>query len=184
NAAGPWAGRVGALAGLEIPVSPYRRCIYMTELFSLLPAEIPLTVDVGSGFYMRREGRRILFGASNEDEPPGENLSVDWEWLETVLEAGIARFPVFAEAGLAYKNCWAGLYEITPDHMPILGRHPDLPNYIDANGFSGHGIQHSPATGMLIAEEILDGRARTINIDDLRIARFKESRPALESNII
>ena len=183
NAAGAWAGQVGALAGLEIPVKPCRRCIYLTEAFPLIPNDIPLTIDVSSGFYMRKEKHRVLFGASNESEPPGENLAVDWDWMETVLALGVARFPVLAEAGLAYKNCWAGLYEITPDHTPILGRHPELPNYVDASGFSGHGIQHAPATGMLIAEEILDGRAHTIDIDDLRITRFRENRPPAESNI-
>ncbi|HMO56830.1 MAG TPA: FAD-binding oxidoreductase, partial [Roseiflexaceae bacterium] len=74
----------------------------------------------------------------------------------------------------AERLCWAGSYEITPDHMPILGRHPQLPNYIDASGFSGHGIMHSPATGLLMAEEILDGRAHSIDIDDLRIMRFAQ----------
>jgi sarcosine oxidase subunit beta len=89
-----------------------------------------------------------------------------------VLEAGLSRFPILERAGLAEKLCWAGSYEITPDHMPILGRHPELPCYVDASGFSGHGIMHSPATGLLIAEEILDGRAHTIDIDELRITRF------------
>jgi sarcosine oxidase subunit beta len=183
NAAGPWAGQVGTLAGLEIPVQPVRRCIYMTEPFPLIAADIPLTIDVDSGFYLRKEGAKVLFGMSNENEPPGENLTVDWDWLETVMEAGLRRFPVLAEAGLSYRNCWAGLYEITPDHMPVLGRHPALPNYVDASGFSGHGIQHAPATGMLIAEEILDGRAHNINVDDLRITRFREQRLHAESNI-
>jgi sarcosine oxidase, subunit beta len=183
NAAGPWAGEVGAMAGLEIPVNPYRRCIYLTEPFPGIPSDIPLTIDVGTGFYMRKEKQKVLFGASNESEPPGENLAVDWDWMEKVLEMGVRRFPVLAEAGLAYRNCWAGLYEITPDHQPILGRHPELSNYVDASGFSGHGIQHAPATGMLIAEEILDGRAQTIDIDPLRINRFRENRPPIESNI-
>lgn len=183
NAAGPWAGEVGALAGLEIPVKPYRRCIYLTEAFSGIPSDIPLTIDVGSGFYMRKEKQKVLLGASNEDEPPGENLAVDWDWMEKVLEMGVRRVPVLSEAGLAYRNCWAGLYEITPDHQPILGRHPALSNYVDASGFSGHGVQHAPATGMLIAEEIIDGRAHTIDVDSLRIHRFSENRPPMESNI-
>ncbi|MGD0509395.1 MAG: FAD-binding oxidoreductase, partial [Terriglobales bacterium] len=118
-----------------------------------------------------------------ENEPPGENLAVDWDWLEVVMEAGISRFPMLAEAGLATRNCWAGLYEVTPDDNPILGIHPDLPNYVDANGFSGHGVMHAPATGMLIAEEILDGRARTINIDELRITRFRQQTLKPESNV-
>jgi len=183
NAAGAWAGQVGALAGLEIPVTPYRRCVYMTEPFSPIPNEIPLTIDVGTDFYMRKEGQKVLFGLSNLNEPPGENLAVDWEWLDTVMDAGICRFPMLQHAGLAPKNCWAGLYEITPDHHPILGFHPELPKYVDASGFSGHGVMHSPATGMLIAEEILDGRAHTINIDELRITRFKNKTLHCEANV-
>lgn len=172
NTAGSWAGDVGKLAGLDIPVRPYRRCVYVTEPFAAIPGPIPLTIDVGSGFYMRKELDNVLFGKSNYAEQPGYNLTVDWEWLDTVLEAGLGRFPILERAGLAEKLCWAGAYEITPDHMPILGRHPELEGYVDASGFSGHGIMHAPATGMLIAEEILDGRAHSINIDPLRITRF------------
>jgi sarcosine oxidase subunit beta len=173
NAAGPYAGEVAALARLDVPVKPYRRVVYVTEPFPLIPGAIPLTIDVGSGFYMRKEQQNLLFGASNYDEPSSHNLQIDWDWLDTVLEKGFARFPILERAGLAEKLCWAGSYEVTPDHMPILGRHPELPNYVDASGFSGHGVMHSPATGLLIAEEILDGRAQTIDIDELRLARFR-----------
>lgn len=183
NAAGPWADRVGALAGLDIPVRPYRRCVYMTQPFAAIPDGIPLTIDVGSGFYMRKEGRSVLFGLSNESEPSSENLGVDWQWLEHVLEAGVARFPVLEQAGLARQRCWAGLYEITPDHLPVLGRHPELGNYLDASGFSGHGVMHAPATGLLIAEEILDGRAHSIDIDPLRITRFRTGHLNPETNV-
>jgi len=182
NAAGPWAGSVGALAGLEIPVLPYRRCIYMTEPIPF-PDSSPFVIDTETGFYMRKEGDKLLIGVTNENEPPGENLAVDWDWLETVLESGAKRFPFIADAGIVRRNCWAGLYENTPDHVPILGRHPDLPNYIDASGFSGHGVMHSPATGMLIAEEVLDGRAHSIDIDPLRITRFASRNAPVESNV-
>jgi sarcosine oxidase subunit beta len=184
NAAGSWAGEVGALAGLDVPVRPFRRCVYMTEPFALIQGPIPLTIDVGTGFYLRKEQENVLFGKSNLAEPPSHNTQVDWDWLDSVLEDGLARFPILERAGLAEKLCWAGSYEITPDHMPILGRHPDLPNYIDASGFSGHGIMHSPATGLLMAEEILDGRAHTIDIDELRITRFTTQRLAHELNIV
>jgi glycine/D-amino acid oxidase-like deaminating enzyme len=183
NAAGAWAGQVARLAGLENPVLPYRRCIYFTEPFAPIPRDIPLTIDVGSGFYLRKEHDNVLFGLSNPDEPSSERLDVDWEWLERVIEAGIRRFPTLADAGLAMKSCWAGLYEITPDHLPILGRHPDRPTWVDANGFSGHGVLHSPATGMLMAEEILDGQAHTIEVDSLRLTRFREGALAHEPNI-
>lgn len=184
NAAGSWAGAVGALAGLDIPVQPYRRCVYVTEPFSRIPADIPLTIDVSSGFYMRKEHNSLLFGKSNTAEPPSHNLMVDWGWLDTVLEAGLSRFPILEQAGLSEKQCWAGAYEITPDHNPILGRHPELPSYVDASGFSGHGIMHSPATGLLIAQEILDGRAHSIDIDELRITRFLKGVVGHEHNII
>ncbi|HMP39847.1 MAG TPA: FAD-binding oxidoreductase [Roseiflexaceae bacterium] len=174
NAAGSWAGEVAALIGLDVPVRPYRRCVYVTEPFAAIPGAIPLTVDIATGFYMRKEHDNILFGKSNYNEPASHDVTVDWEWLDSVLEAGLARFPILEQAGLAERLCWAGSYEITPDHMPILGRHPQLPNYIDASGFSGHGIMHSPATGLLMAEEILDGRAHSIDIDDLRIMRFAQ----------
>jgi sarcosine oxidase subunit beta len=183
NAAGCWAGAVGALAGLQIPVAPYRRSIYMTEDFPLWSSDMPFTFDVSSGFYIRKEGHGLLFGLSNPAEPPSERIDVDWEWLDTVLTAGIDRFPPLEDARLAEKKCWAGLYEITPDHLPILGRHPDLPNYVDASGFSGHGVMHSPATGLLMAEEILDGRATSIDIDELRIPRFAAPAGRHETNI-
>jgi len=182
NAAGPWAARVGALAGIHVPVLPYRRCIYMTEAMPSVPG-FPFTIDTASGFYMRKEGDKLLIGVTNESEPSGENLAVDWDWLETVLERGAQRFPFLADVGIVRRNCWAGLYENTPDHMPILGRHPELPNYVDASGFSGHGVMHSPATGMLIAEEVLDGRAHTIDIDDLRITRFEGEQARAEANV-
>ena len=182
NAAGPWAGAVGVLAGVNVPVLPYRRCIYMTEPMPSIPV-FPFTIDTSSGFYMRKEGDKLLMGVTNEREPPGENLAVDWEWMETVLERGAHRFPFLAEAGMVRRNCWAGLYENTPDYLPILGRRPGLENYIDASGFSGHGVMHSPATGMLIAEEVLDGRAHTIDIDALRITRFETQSAAIERNV-
>jgi len=183
NACGAWSGQVAALFGIDLPVEPYRRNAYMTERFPKFPDPIPLTFDVETGFWMRKEGDSVLFGLANAAEPPGVNLNVDWEWLPEVLEAGIERFPLLEEARLAKKQCWAGLYGISPDHMPILGRHPEMPNYLHASGFSGHGVMHSPATGMLIAEEILDGRAHSINIDELRITRFRNMSVESETNV-
>ena len=183
NACGAWSGQVAALIGVDLPVQPYRRNAYMTERFPKFPDPIPLTFDVDTGFWMRKEGDSLLFGMANPAEPPGVNLNVDWEWLPEVLDAGINRFPVLEEASLAKKHCWAGLYEISPDHMPILGRHPEIPNYLHASGFSGHGVMHSPATGMLIAEEILDGRAHSIDIDELRITRFRKMSVQNETNV-
>jgi sarcosine oxidase subunit beta len=183
NATGSWAGEVGALAGLEIPVKPYRRMIFISEPFAQIPNNIPMIIDDSSGFYLRKEHESLLFSASNPNEPSSRNQTLDWEWFDQVLDMGFARCPVIEHARLAEKQCWTGFYEITPDHMPILGKHPHLPNYIDASGFSGHGIMHSPATGLLMAEEILDGRAHTINIDELRIDRYLNGSVTHERNI-
>jgi sarcosine oxidase subunit beta len=183
NASGAWSGQVASLLGVDLPVQPYRRNAYMTENFPSFPDPIPLTFDVDTGFWMRKEGDGLLFGMANPADPPGVNLNVDWDWLLEVLDAGIDRFPLLEEARLAKKQCWAGLYEISPDHMPILGRHPEMPNYLHASGFSGHGVMHSPAAGMLIAEEILDGRAHSIDIDELRITRFQNMSVENETNV-
>jgi sarcosine oxidase subunit beta len=174
---------VAALAGLDVPVRPFRRNIYMTTPFPQIPSSMPFTFDVGSGFYMRPEGASILMGASNPAEPSSYTTTVDWEWFDQVLEHGLARFPILEQAGLAEQQCWAGLYEITPDHNPILGRNPELDGYVDASGFSGHGIMHAPACGMLMAEEILDGRAHSMNIDELRIGRFAGGAARAERNV-
>src|SRR6201999_4206724 len=103
-------------------VLPYRRCIYMTDAIAM--PEFPFVIDTDSGFYMRKEGEKLLIGVTNEAEPSSESLAVDWEWLETVLERGATRFPFLLDIGIVRRNCWAGLYENTPDHLPILGRHP------------------------------------------------------------
>lgn len=100
-----------------------------------------------------------------------------------MLAAGRRRFPLLEGWAVERERCWAGTYEITPDHAPILGRHPDLPSYVDASGFSGHGIMHAPAAGMLIAEEILDGQTHTIAIDELRVTRFRRAPASVERNV-
>jgi sarcosine oxidase subunit beta len=148
------------------------------------PRVVPLTIDVATGFYLRSEADRILFGRSRPDEPPGFTQGMDWDWLEEVLRAGVTRFPVLGDMGLDARASWWGYYEVTPDHNPVLGRMPDAPGWINACGFSGHGVQQAPAVGRVIAEEIVQGRASTIDIDDLRIERFAaRDRPA-ERHII
>ncbi|WP_338034198.1 FAD-binding oxidoreductase [Herpetosiphon giganteus] len=184
NAAGPYAGEVGKTAGFEIPIKPYRRCIYVSDPFPALPKDIPLTIDVGTGAYIRKEQDTVLMGLSNHNEPSSHDTTVDWDWLDTVLEAMLNRFPILERAGLSERQSWAGSYEITPDHLPILGRMPNCPNWLNAAGFSGHGVMHAPATGLLIAEEILDGRAHSIDIDELRIERFAAGELHAERNVI
>jgi sarcosine oxidase, subunit beta len=183
NAAGCWAGALGRLAGVEVPVTPSRRTIWMT---APRPgrATSPLVVDLGSGVYHRSEGERLLFGRSNPDELPGFTTGVDWDFLEPTYEAAAARFPWFADEALDDRACWYGYYEMTPDHNAVLGANPQASGWYDACGFSGHGVQHAPAVGRAIREEILDGRSHTIDIDPLRISRFAAGLRRDERHII
>ena len=183
NAAGAWAGVVARRAGFELPVEPYRRMVFMTGPLAEARGK-PLAVDVASGFYLRGEGERLLFGMSNHDEPAGFNEGMDWDWLEPTLEAGLGRFPWLERAGLDHSASWWGYYAITPDHNPILGAMPGVPGWYNAVGFSGHGVQHAAAVGRLLAEEVVDGRAKSINIDPLRYERFASGAGLREKNIV
>lgn len=185
NAAGSWAGEVAKRAGLEVevPVQPVRRIVYATAP-TPWPHVYPLTIDLVSGFYLRSEGQRILFGRSNPDEPPGFTEGMDWDWFEPTISVGLERFPWLGETRLDSQACWWGYYEVTPDHNPILGRLPGVDNWINVAGFSGHGVQQAPAVGRLIAEEVVLGKAQSINIDPLRITRFSADQQSRERNII
>jgi sarcosine oxidase subunit beta len=182
NAAGPYAGVVGRMAGVEVPVVPLRRFIWTTKPFDRAPQRWTLVIDFSNGFYFHRESGGVLFGMGNREEAPTFDLSVDWSFFETVMETAIHRFPPIAET--AVKNAWAGSYETSPDAHPILGRVPGLDGFILANGFSGHGFQHAPGVGQLIAEEILDGRAHTLDITPLSIERFAEGATEVEKNVV
>ena len=118
----------------------------------------------------------------NKEEEPTFDLSVDWSFFDKVLEVAIHRFPPIADT--AIKNAWAGSYETSPDAHPILGRVPGLAGFFLANGFSGHGFQHAPAVGQLIAEEIVDGKAHTLDISSLTIQRFAKGVTEVEMNVV
>jgi sarcosine oxidase subunit beta len=181
-AAGPWSGQVGALAGIDLPIQPVRRQIAVTNPMPRLRSDFPFVIDFSRALYFHREGAGILTGMSNRDEPPGFDTSVDEEWRLTHLENAVARLPMLADADLLAE--WAGLYEVTPDDQPILGRLPQADGLFVVAGFSGHGLMHGPAAGLLLAEEILDGRARTIDIDPLRWGRFANGAGAGEFNVV
>jgi len=124
----------------------------------------------------------VLFGMGNKEETPTFDLSVDWEFFDRVMAVAIHRYPPIADA--AIKNAWAGSYETSPDAHPILGRVPGIQGFVLANGFSGHGFQHAPAVGQLIAEEIIDGRACTLDISGLSIQRFAAGVTEVEMNVV
>ncbi len=177
NAAGPYAAKVAELAGLDLPVRPLRRQLFFTEPFKDLPPQFPLTIDLAPGWYMRREGEGLLL-AGPQDRESSFNETVDFAAQEWTAERSLHRVPVLERARIA--RGWAGLYEISPDHHAIIGEFPELRGFVCVNGFSGHGFQHSPAAGMVVAELILEGRARTLDIHPLRPTRFREREPLHE----
>lgn len=179
NAAGAWAAEVGRLAGVEIPVTPLRRQVAITRPTTLLPEEMPMTIYARDGFHLRvRDGRVLLLWP---DEPRGDadpfGASLDEEWLAAVVSMAHARVPCLGAAEIDRAACWAGLYEMSPDRHALLGRAPGLENFYLVNGSSGHGVMHSPALGQLLAEQILDGNAHTLDVHALRPTRFAEGRP-------
>ena len=182
NAAGPWAGVVGEMAGVEISIVPVRRQIVVTGPMPEIPPGFPFIIDFATGLYFHREGPGVLTGMANPDEPVGFVQSVDEEWELVHLEKAMQRLPVLERAGLASQ--WAGLYEVSPDAHPILGWIPEVEGFACIGGFSGHGFQHGPACGLLLAEEILDGRAHTLDIEPLSLSRFREGREIVEYNVV
>ena len=154
NAAGPAAARVGRLAGLELPVHPRRRHIFFTEPFPEIPGPVPLTSDVTSGFYFRKEMEQVLL-SPGDVEDIGEDLNVpmDWGRVEETVQKAIHRLPIIEQARIA--GGWAGLRPLTPDDHAIIGWGAE--GFFLAVGFGGHGFQHSPATGRYVAEWVLDG---------------------------
>jgi sarcosine oxidase subunit beta len=181
NAAGPWAGLVGEMAGVDIPIVPIRRQMLTTTPLPEIPADFPFVIDFAQSLYFHREGAGLLTGMSNPDEQPGFDQSVDPDFELVNLERATARLPLLEKAGLL--SHWAGLYEVTPDAHPILGRTP-LEGFIVCTGFSGHGFMHGPISGKLIAEVILDGHASTMDISMLDLARFEEGRLIREYNVV
>jgi sarcosine oxidase subunit beta len=184
NAAGPFAGGIGRLLGLELPITPLRRQMLVTTPLPEVPPDFPFVIDFATGLYFHREGTGILTGQSNPTETPGFEESVDLEWEQRHLARAIRRMPLLEGAGLAHH--WAGLYEMTPDAHPLIGSLEPLANAYVVAGFSGHGFMHGPIAGKLLAEVILDGQATTLDISVLDPRRFamSEALPAREYNVI
>ncbi len=178
NAAGPHAAQIGEMAGVDVPVKPLRRQIFVTAPFRLTEQAIPLTIDFHRGWYFRREVDGFLLSGPLDPES-SFNLNVDFEAMAEAVGDAIYRVPALENARIA--RGWAGLYEISPDNHAILGRVPEVEGFVLANGFSGHGFQHSPAVGKVIAELIVDGEAKTIDISSLFIERFLKGEMIQES---
>ncbi len=176
NAAGAEGGRVGALAGVEVPVLPYRRQIFVTTPLPAFSQEPPLTIDYHRNWYFRGEMGGCLFSGP-KDEESTFNTNVDWEHVAESVAKAVARIPILEKAEI--KRGWAGSYDLSPDNNAILGAVPELPGFYVATGHSGHGFMHGPATGKLMAELILTGKT-SIDINALDPDRFRTGRVVQE----
>ena len=177
NAGGPFAGAVASLAGLEQPVQPVRQHLFRCDLPHHWPYRWPMTIDPG-GVHWRHDDPleaeqpdRIILAKTKLDEPDGVNFSCDGSrWAADFYPDLVRRVPAFKDVRLV--EGWAGLYEMTPDHNPMIGEHPKLRGFFMANGFSGHGLMMAPATGKVISELIRCGRSETVDVSVLGIERF------------
>jgi sarcosine oxidase subunit beta len=180
NAAGAWAGSVGAMAGVDVPIEPLRRHIFLAQptghtswdeaaRAGRVPSTRMLVIDFETSFYFHREGGRVLFGMGDADEQPGFDTSVRWDFLPRVIEVALRRLPALADAEVSHA--WAGLYEMTPDAMPIIGPAPAPDGFHVIAGFSGHGFQHSPAAGRILAD-VIAGRDPGFDLTPFMLTRF------------
>ena len=181
DCAGPWAKAVGLLAGVDVPVDPYRRHIWVTDRLPEVGRNTPMTVDFTTSFYFHPEGDGVLFGMSDRDEGPTFSTEINEGFLERVTEVGLHRLPALERAGI--KTAWAGLYEVTPDHQAILGPVDEVAGLWCACGFSGHGFMQAPAVGELLAELLTEGRS-DIDLSALAHRRFAAGALAAEQNVI
>ncbi len=184
NAAGAWSAGVAKMAGLDLPVEPLRRMLVPTEPFEKIAHSAPMTIDMSTGFHFRPEGLGLLLAWNDPEETPGFKTQFDRGFVEKILSRAVSRVPVLEEVEVNPSRAWAGLYEMTPDHHPILGQAPGIPGFYLANGFSGHGVMHSPATGKIMADLILTGATSMIDAKLLDYARFGEGRLIEETAVL
>jgi sarcosine oxidase, subunit beta len=184
NCAGAWAASIAKMVGVDLPVEPLRRMLVPTEPFDHFPHTAPMIIDMSTGFHFRPEGRGFLLAWNDPEETPGYKTDFDAGFIEKILTRAADRVPIFENVAINPKRAWAGLYEMTPDHHPILGESPDVPGFFFANGFSGHGVMHSPATGKILSDLILIGKTDLIDASLLNFSRFAEGRTIHETAVL
>jgi sarcosine oxidase subunit beta len=190
-AAGPWAGQVAALAGVVLPVVPERRHIFIAQpapeaswddaaYAGRVPSSRLMVIDFDTTFYFHREGAGVLFGMGDPGERPGFDTTVRWDFLPEVTAVAVTRLPALAEASVTHA--WAGLYEMTPDHNPVIGDLGVDGLYAIA-GFSGHGFQHAPAAGRLLADVVL-ARDPGMDLAPFAFGRFAAAASRGERHVV
>jgi sarcosine oxidase subunit beta len=183
NAAGPWAGVMAATAGVDLPLEPIPRHVLVTGSFQGAPERRTLVIDAATSFYFHREGAGVLMGMGSGSERPSFETTPDESFIaEELLPTAVRVFPPLEAASV--EHSWVGLYEMTPDRHPIIGEAPEVAGFHLANGFSGHGFQHAPVVGKLLAELIVGGAATTVDISSLGLDRFERGHLVREGHVV
>jgi sarcosine oxidase, subunit beta len=167
--------------GIDLPIDPVPRVVVTTGPFPGAPARRTLVIDAVTSFYFHREGDGVLMGMGGEDRPSFDTLVDEGFVTEALIPRAVEVFPPVADAGV--RSSWAGLYEMTPDRHPVIGSAP-CPGLFVAAGFSGHGFQHGPIVGKLLAELILEGSARSVDIGPLALDRFARGELIREGHVV
>ena len=184
--AGAWARAIAETAGIDLPVEPLRRQIVWARAPRELPANLPMVIDIGTGFHFRpakNSRTEVLFAYPDRDEKPTFKTEFDNGFIAKVYEKAEQRASFLAETSVIREKCRAGLYENTPDHHAIIGG-CEIEGLYFCNGFSGHGVMHSPASGRAVAEILLDGAASFMDVSMLDLKRFAEKRLIHETSFI
>lgn len=192
NASGPRAALTARMAGLDLPVEPRKRTVFVFDAAKspegsarVNQGHLPLMIDT-TGVWCRPEGRFFLTGAVPAQDPgvDWDDFEPRWEEFEDIVWPALAeRSPGFE--AIKVVNQWAGHYDFnTLDHNLIVGRHPEVTNFVFANGFSGHGLQQGPAAGRAVSELITYGGFRTLDLSEVGYERIVQNRPFLEKAVI
>lgn len=180
DCAGAWSPQIAAYVGVDLPVTPYKRELLVTEPMPE-PIEMAFTIDYATSFYWHREGPGILTGFSRKDVDPGFDISRDADFPERLAELAAVRAPALLDLGV--RSGWAGLYEVTPDHNALLGESKSVSRFLYATGFSGHGFLQGPAIGEILRDMYL-GVAPFIDVSPLDVERFTTGELRPERNIV
>ena len=189
NAAGAFAGAIGRMAGVDIPIQPVRQQLFRCTLPHVWPYRFPVVIDP-TGVHWRHEDAegpedadRIVVAHTKADEVVGENFTCDMaRWEPDFRDPMVARLPALRDAQLV--EGWAGLYEMTADHNPLIGEHPDVEGFYVAAGFSGHGLMMAPGVGFALAELVVTGGSSSLDISPFDMTRFGRNEPLWDEAMI
>lgn len=171
NATGARAREVGAWVGLDLPITNYKRHIFITDEFRAVPQNTPFTMDLEAQWYFRKEGENVLMGMGREESTTFEP-QYEPEFQEKVIERAAHRAPLLLNAKIL--RGWAGLRALTPDDLPVLGYAPGVQGFVNCCGWGGHGVMHAPAGGILTSEIIVDGKASSMDVTPFQYERFAQ----------